>query len=82
MLLDKFGIFKLLSSFLGQNGQNSTLKTPSAPLDANNFLDLLNNSLPKKDLSSPPPPLQSKMLSTLSSHDDFVKRVKEKHGNR
>lgn len=82
MLLDKFGIFKLLTSFLGQNGQNSTINTPSSPLDANSLLGVFSGESPKKDNPLPPPPLQNKMLSTLSSHDDFVKRVKAKHGNK
>ena len=29
--------------------------------------------------NTPPIPLQSKMLSTMNSHDDFIKRVKEKN---
>ncbi len=95
--MDKFGIFKLLNSFLSQNGQNNTSQTEN-PLGAQNNenpLATLLNSLTKgtkssaDNISPPAPktqndnktfaPLQSAMLSTMNSHDQFVKRVKEKN---
>ena len=95
--MDKFGIFKLLSSFLSQNGQNSTSQTENSigSESKDNPLSSLLNSLTKNSQSSqnntPTPnqnqpkekkqfvPLQSAMLSTMNSHDQFVKRVKEKN---
>ena len=93
--MDKFGIFKLLSSFLTQNGQNSNSENnnSSASSSEENPLSTLLNSL-TKTIASPPQntqsqtptpeirktfvPLQSEMLSTMNSHDLFIKRVKEK----
>ena len=86
--MDKFGIFKLLNSFLGttlpQNDDTPSTKSQSSP-DLSGFLSAFSNlnntaETQQKEVKSAPPPLQASMLSVMNSHDQFVKRVKEKHG--
>ncbi len=71
--MDKFGIFNLLNSFLGfanekkesENGVSSPAPRYSTP-----------------DVPTEKPkflPLQQGMLSVMRSHDEFVKRVREKN---
>lgn len=76
--MDKFGIFKLLNSFL-DNYKNQATNT-TAPDTLLNGIETLfpKKSNPPKP-SDPPYPLQKNMLSTMQSHDQFVKRVKEKN---
>ena len=94
--MDKFGIFKLLNSFLnfcqqnkGDLAQNSVQNKEQFNL-ANLVNSLTKNSTEsgKKEVktspSTPPlinqtAPLQQSMLSTMTSHEQFVKRVKEKN---
>lgn len=83
--MDKFGIFNLLNSFFpltkSENGQN----TPDSPTTNDllgNLLSSLSNNKKvetdnKKATLSTPLPLQSSMLSTINSHDQIVKRVRE-----
>ncbi len=86
--MDKFGIFKLLNSFFNFYEQNkgvSASETPNAP--AINLANLLGEKpQPSATQSAPtrsaPPPLQSSMLSTINSHDEFVKRVKTKNSTK
>ena len=86
--MDKFGIFKLLNSFLSKNSQGETKDTSSSDgfNDAigNLFSSLSTNKTnAPTELKQPPatkaPPLQSSMLSTLNNHDAFIKRVKERN---
>ena len=87
--MDKFGIFNLLNSFLKTNGENSP-KTFDDSTDKNkDLLSTISSVLsgnstpnpPQKENSQPMPPphslvpLQSQMLSTMISHDEFIKRV-------
>ena len=93
--MDKFGIFKFISSLLEfyknnppENKENSTLS------NGENFLSSLlkpkneetsKESQPKtiKPQQKQPGlsflPLQEGMLKTMTSHDDFVKRVRDKY---
>ena len=87
--MDKFGFFKLLNSFLTpSNAENQPQNEKSN--DVNNVLSDLISSLNKENSQpnapknqtppenknlNPPHPLQSLMLSTMSSHDEFIKRV-------
>ena len=71
--MDKFGVFNLLSSLLTKTQQENTT-TP------NNF------STPNQEKSeqvsprfSTPLPLQADMIKTMTSHDEFIKRVKQKN---
>jgi hypothetical protein len=79
--LDKFGIFKLLNSFFSfysnaqKENSNSDKKENLAPL-TNILSSLETKNTPPKEKPLPPAPLQAQMLSTMRSHDDFVKRVK------
>jgi hypothetical protein len=91
--MDKFGIFKLLNSFLNFYEQNKTSSNVQPPeqkneqnaTKTNNFSDLLSGIF--KNQSTPPAtptptkksfaPLQSSMLYTMNSHDEFIKRVKQ-----
>ncbi len=89
--MDKFGIFKLLNSFLSPSANNKTdgEKENSANGDILKSLlsSLSSNSTDKKDTApvapkpttKPTVPLQSGMLYTMNSHDEFIKRVKQKH---
>lgn len=93
--MDKFGIFKLLNSFLAPPEQQST-PNPDKKDQPNNLLnDLIsslnnsqtpNSTTPDKPLEEkkniPLRPLQSSMLSTMSSHDEFIKRVKTNAAKR
>ncbi|MBE7086682.1 MAG: hypothetical protein E7369_00095 [Clostridiales bacterium] len=88
--MDKFGIFKLLSSFLSYYQQNFPQKNSATNAQNSNqnttpqsFLDGISSILSptQKDPSPSQPtkktekPLQSEMLKTIASHDDFVRRV-------
>ncbi len=91
--MDKFGIFKLLNSFLGAYEQNkSNFDTSNAQKNGSqknplsDILTALSNKSTQsnQDIAKPTPqktsvPLQSSMLSTMNSHDEFIKRVKEKN---
>ena len=88
--MDKFGIFNLLNSFFPMTSQKSeaTLNNTTVSGDLlSNLLSSLTKGVDdkknlqpeiKKSTNNAPHPLQEQMLLTLSSHDAFVKRVKEK----
>ena len=92
--MDKFGIFNLLNSFFSLNPQkneNSPISQSPSGL-ANSLISslgkgLINSSskpnteqkLPEPPKQSVPLPLQKSMLLTINSHDEIVKRVKEKN---
>ena len=90
--MDKFGIFKLLNSFFnfyeqnkGNFNSNSSPVKTDTPNPLNSILNSINNKIqqeqPKQEkITQQAIPLQSSMLSTMNSHDEFIKRVKEKHG--
>ena len=89
--MDKFGIFKLLNSFFNfyeQSKENPT-NNPT-PFSVENLFSSLKETqqTPTEnsqvvEINKPPlAPLQSSMLYTMSSHDEFVKRVKERHGDK
>ncbi|MBQ9485716.1 MAG: hypothetical protein IJU83_02640 [Clostridia bacterium] len=77
--MDKFGIFNLLGSLMGLSG-NAT--------DANGTAYAKPDEGKKDDFSreisaesrAKMPPLQSAMLATMQSHENFVKRVRAKNG--
>ena len=87
--MDKFGIFKILNSFFNFYEQNKNASQENQPNMFNSLLSSLTNpkdqntqpQVQKKQENSPSPahPLQSSMLSVMNSHDQFVKRVKEKN---
>ncbi|MBO7344680.1 MAG: hypothetical protein J6U92_01935 [Clostridia bacterium] len=65
-------ILSTLTELINKNsGANGTSQTPPT-------------STPKsqKETLKAPLPLQSQMLSTMNSHDDFIKRVKEKNARK
>lgn len=79
--MDKFGIFKLLNSFLDFYGKNSSenssplsslFKGFSPPKERENVPPAPQNDLKQKKENAP---LQQQMLSTMRSHDEVVKRV-------
>ena len=93
--MDKFGIFNLLNSFFplsSQKNENSPVNSSGSGF-ANNLISALGKSLlgpttsqPNVDKNSSEPPkqpvplpLQKSMLLTINSHDEIVKRVKEKN---
>lgn len=75
--MDKFGIFNLFSSLLGQSskpsGENNADYSYSAPPPLNNNNN--NNETSPAEKRAEFPPLQNSMLSTMRNHDEFVKRV-------
>ncbi|MCQ2386956.1 MAG: hypothetical protein MJ066_00725 [Clostridia bacterium] len=69
--MDKFGILGLLSSILKSKTEENSNKND----DILNLSDNKKQSeLPEKPIAKPMP-LQNYMLSTINSHDEFVKRV-------
>ncbi len=87
--MDKFGIFNLLSSLANasapKNDASSDQKN-NPPLDFSGMINSLLST--KKDTPTTPPknqppkefmPLQRSMLGVMTSHDEFIKRVKEKN---
>ena len=91
--MDKFGIFNILNSFFNKKEQTNEQASPSPTKtngEQTDFLSSLLNSLsakpqpqqttpkPQQKITPPPQiPLQSQMLNTMRSHDDFIKRVQE-----
>lgn len=79
--MDKFGIFKLLNSFFSfysnaqKENSNSDKKEELTPL-TNILSSLEKKNSPPIEKPVTPAPLQAQMLSTMRSHDEFVKRVK------
>ena len=85
--MDKFGIFNLLNSLLNNFSSNS--RQPNQQENTPPFERLPNSDssgqfsnekgLGKKSSNTPPPapPLQNFMLSTITEHDKFVKRVQK-----
>ena len=84
--MDKFGIFNLLNSFFSmaktENGQSENNSNSSNDLLGNLLSSLSSPKKPEnanqKPAVSSPLPLQNSMISTINSHDQIVKRVKEK----
>ena len=89
--MDKFGIFNLLNSFLNFSNNQTENKSEQNDTSANknspNLKDLLSplSSLLNGEKKEQPSikkervtiPLQAGMLSTLKTHDEFIKRVKQ-----
>lgn len=76
--MDKFGIFKLLNSFFDfyKNNKDNFFTTNKPENDANTVKT--HEPLPAKNTSNFLP-LQTSMLKTIRSHEDFVKRVMQKN---
>ena len=73
--MDKFGVFNLLGSLLSKTQQENSSPT-------NQFLSTDHNNTERNTKSlTPPHPLQSGMINTMTSHDEFIKRVKQKNKN-
>ena len=81
--MDKFGIFKLLNSFFNFYEQNKSRANVPPPDEKKDISDLISSLLPTKNEKQPPnqkkssAPLQNSMLATMTSHDQFIKRVKQ-----
>ncbi len=90
--MNKFGIFNLLGSLLSKNPNANQQNVDNSSSQKNDFLSSISslfsssskNNSPiaekkkeEKATFSAPPPLQSKMLYTMTSHDEFIKRVKD-----
>lgn len=71
--MDKFGIFNLLGSLLNKSNQEN-----SSP--ANDFGSISTDQVKEKtDVFTAPLPLQAGMIDTMTNHDEFIKRVKQKN---
>ena len=90
--MDKFGIFKLLNSFLQKNSKSNDEKNANEDNLANTITNIFSslggekkNGFSSQKGETPikkqveTRPLQAGMLATMNSHDAFVKRVKEKN---
>ena len=92
--MDNLKLFKLVADALGKMGKNQSENKNS--LDFSKILQNLGgftpNEQPKDTKEQSPtsekqaqtitsPPLQANMLGTMRSHDEFIKRVKEKNKN-
>lgn len=91
--MDKFGIFKLLNSFFNFYEQNKPQSSNSNNTNniLSNLLSSINSQTPpqKSDATQNQtkpeksakvlPPLQNSMLGVINSHDELVKRVKQKN---
>jgi hypothetical protein len=91
--MDKFGIFNLLGSLLNQNSTQNQQNVGNSNNQKTDLLSslssLFSNKLAENSTTTPetkkevrpifssPPPLQYKMIHTMTSHDEFVKRVKK-----
>ena len=91
--MDKFGIFNLLSTLLNQNSAQNQQNVGNSNNQKTDFLSSLSSIFSNKATEKPAtsqetkkedkpifssqPPLQSKMIYTMTSHDEFVKRVKK-----
>ena len=87
--MDKFGIFNLLNSFFPlanqknestSNNNNFSSELLSGLLSSfkkDSSLNIANQTKKEKSLNNAPHPLQEQMLSTINSHDQIVKRVKQ-----
>ncbi len=91
--MDKFGIFNLLNSFLTPSApsqsqeKGQTEDSSSQPNDlVSGILGSLKNGFSQKEQakseSSQPKrqsaPLQRQMLSTMSAHDELIRRINKK----
>ena len=84
--MDKFGIFNILNSLLGSKSDDTAQNSGGSP-DVNGLINSLLNTkkppaVPEKNSSTPPIPLQTSMISTMNSHDAFVKRVMAKNNKK
>ena len=87
--MDKFGIFNLLGSLINQNSSSAPTSS-SQKVENKDALSSLISSLlknnsspnanqnPTQNLPKSHAPLNRHMLSTMSNHDQFIKRVKER----
>ena len=83
--MEKFGIFNILSSLLGNsnalNGQkNDQNSYPSINFSRSEQSNGSENSVAEKRATFAP--LQNSMLSTMRSHEEFVKRVRAQNKKR
>ncbi len=69
--MDKFGIFNLLNTFLKNN------LDASQPKNTDQIVVKSDNSEKPEETKTSNSPLQSKMLATMTSHDEWVKRVRK-----
>ncbi len=96
VIMDKFGIFNLLNSFLNLSGDKDSQNSQSPAQSSatpNDFLSGLLNNLNnptnnqpanqnEKEITAPRKPLaplQRKMLSTMSTHDQIINRINDKN---
>ncbi len=80
--MDKFGIFKLLSSILNsattenptseENGEGLANSSPTKPTKNHTTVEDINHA---KGIA----PIQSSMLSVLRNHDIFIRRVQKRN---
>ena len=74
--MDKFGIFKLLNSFYDFYSKNKPITNENKPSEKT------ETTISPKKVNVPHPPLQQSMLTTMSSHDELVKRVMNSQKNK
>ncbi len=80
--MDKFGIFKLLSSVLGSaTTENSTSEENDESLTKSSSAKPPKTNPPAKEKNhaKTTAPIQSSMLSVLRNHDNFIRRVQKRN---
>ncbi len=81
--MDKFGIFNLINSFFNFYEKNKSGADEKNVEETPSLFSNVSAPAPQTEKKKKPaPPLQSTMLYTMNSHDQFIRRVKEKHGTQ
>lgn len=75
--MDKFGIFNVLSSLANLYEKSKSQENSDSSKQSQRESPEVKPSTQKASFA----PLQNNMINTMSSHDEFVKRVLEKHKN-
>lgn len=83
--MDKFGIFKLLSSVLSSaTAEKPISEETGESLTGSSAANApKNHTRPKeKTQAKTAVPIQSSMLNVLRNHDDFIRRVQKRNGQK
>lgn len=79
--MDKFGIFGLISSLLGENNGVRDQNRQAESSDFSSSFQSTDESQAAKQRANLPP-LQNSMIITMKNHDEFIKRVKAKQNKK
>ena len=87
--MDNINLIKLLADALTKSKKSSDSGDKPSGLNLNSIMGLIEkfkntpssttNSTETTPSPTPKKPLQASMIATMTSHDEFIKRVKEKN---